>query len=62
MRKPEQFNEKQMRYIQRTLKVSRRELIETIRLSRISADSIARYLKKRKTEFTVANNLPLGLV
>lgn len=62
MQKPKQFNEKQMRYIQRTLKVSRKELIETITMSRISADIIAQYLKKKKTGFTTMNRFPQGLV
>ena len=46
------FNEKHIRYIQRTLKVSRREIIETINLSRISAANIAEYLKKKNFGLT----------
>lgn len=42
------FNENSLRYIQKTLQVSREELIKTIRHSHISADVIAQYLRERK--------------
>jgi hypothetical protein len=48
MKKRSLFNEKQMRYIQRTLRVSRQEIIDTINLSRVSAGIIAKYLKKSR--------------
>lgn len=42
------FDEKHLRYIQRTLRVSRPEVIATIRHSHISAQRIADYIKKQK--------------
>lgn len=42
------FNEEQLCYLQETLNVSRKELIETIILSSTSATEIANYVKKRK--------------
>lgn len=38
-----------MIYLQSTLHVSRKELLDTIRFSRVSAMKIAEYVKKRKS-------------
>ncbi|MEI9946498.1 MAG: hypothetical protein WDN26_20035 [Chitinophagaceae bacterium] len=42
------FNEEQLLYLQDTLKVSREDLVQTIRLSHISATDIANCVRTRK--------------
>jgi hypothetical protein len=42
------FNDEFLQYLQKTLKVSRKELIETIKLSHVSAQDIAKYVKEKK--------------
>jgi hypothetical protein len=50
------FSEKHMLFIQKMLKVSRRELIETIKHSCISAENIANYLRKKNLGFKNLQN------
>jgi len=45
------FNEDLLLYLQKRLKVSRRELVDTIRLSRVSAQEIANYVRKNNLGF-----------
>ncbi|HUC79721.1 MAG TPA: hypothetical protein VMR70_02350 [Flavisolibacter sp.] len=50
------FQEAHLRYIQRTLKVSRQEVISTIRRSHISARQIADYLRSLQQKHRGNNN------
>lgn len=45
------FNEDLLQYLQKRLKVSRKELVETIRLSRVSAQEIAKYVREKNLGF-----------
>jgi|GEM_PF-5134802 len=45
------FNEDLLQYLQKRLKVSRKELVETISLSRVSAQDIAKYVREKNLGF-----------
>lgn len=45
------FNEEQLRFIENTLKVTRKELIETIQHFHVSPDKIVAYLKDKNAPF-----------
>ena len=49
MTDPVLFEERYVRYIQEALKVSRQDVLETIRISRTSAERIAKFIKKSKS-------------
>ena len=49
--------EREMYYIQKALKVSRKELKETMRMYNISAEKIAGYLRKNKQRFRIRHKI-----
>ncbi len=57
------FNEEQLRYLQDTLNVPRKDLVETILLSRVSATDIAKCVRKVRLNFSVKNLLaPIPII